>query len=110
MLPYSPLQITDDGLYFVSGQLPADMSAPAGEQAASCLDAIDRVLAERGISKDTILKTTLFTTELGSLPEINEAYLSHFDHGHMPARSAFEVTALAKGAKVEIDCYGKVAC
>ena len=38
---------------------------------------------------------------------MNEAYLAFFDGIEMPARSAFGVNSLAKGAKVEIDCYGE---
>ena len=108
MAPFSPIKISQSGTFYVSGQLPADLTASAGEQAASCFEAIDAVLKDHGIDRSKILKTTLFTTELSALADINEAYLAYFDGLEMPARSAFEVTALAQGAHVEIDCYGEL--
>lgn len=108
MTPYSSIRISKTGAFYVSGQLPSDFDAAPGEQAASCFQAIDTVLAEHGIDRSKILKTTLFTTDLSALADINEAYLTYFEGLEMPARSAFEVTALAKGARVEIDAYGEL--
>lgn len=108
MAPFSSIRIAADGTYYVSGQLPADKSASPAEQAASCLEAIDAVLAEAGLTRSSILKTTLFTTELSALADINGAYTAFFAGMEPPARSAFGVTALAQGADVEIDAYGQV--
>ena len=108
MLPFSQIRKSESGTFYVSGQLPADLDADPGKQAASCLEAIGAVLEQNGIDKSRILKTTLFTIDLDELPAINRAYLKFFEGLEMPARSAFGVTSLAKGAKVEIDCYGEV--
>ncbi len=107
MVPYSPVRIAPSGTFYVSGQLPADCAAAPAQQAASCLAAIEKVLGEQGIGKADILKTALYTTDLSALPDINDAYLDFFQGLPMPARSAFEVRALAQGAAVEIDCYGE---
>ena len=108
MTPYSAIRVSKNGTFYISGQLPKDLSATPGEQAASCFEVIGDLLKEHSIDKSAILKTTLFTTDLSALSDINEAYLTFFEGLEMPARSAFEVSSLAKGAKVEIDCYGEL--
>ena len=108
MTPYSAIRVSPSGAFYVSGQLPSDFDAAPGEQAASCFQAIEKVLSERGIDRSKILKTTLLTTDLSALSDINEAYLAYFEGLEMPARSACEVTALARGARVEIDAYGEL--
>ena len=108
MLPFSQIRKSESGTFYVSGQLPTHLDADPGEQTASCLEAIGAVLEQNGIDKSRVLKTTLFTIDLDELPAINKAYFKFFEGLEMPARSAFGVTSLAKGAKVEIDCYGEI--
>jgi enamine deaminase RidA (YjgF/YER057c/UK114 family) len=38
-------------------------------------------------------------------PAFNEIYATYFKPGHMPARSAFGVTALAFDAPLEVTCF-----
>ena len=48
------------------------------------------------------MKTTVFLTNMNDFTEINEAYASYFEDV-APARSAVEVKALPKGARIEIE-------
>ena len=48
------------------------------------------------------MRLTIYTTDLGAFPEINEAYGAFFGDAP-PARAAVGVSALPKGALVEID-------
>lgn len=108
MALFSPIRFDADGTYYVSGQLPADSSASLSEQTASSLEGIRRVLDENGLGLDSMLKLCVFTTEIENIAQVNEAYAAFFEGvGQMPARSAFGVTGLVAGAKVEIDCVGR---
>jgi 2-iminobutanoate/2-iminopropanoate deaminase len=104
--PYS--QGIDAGaLVFVSGQTPlrADGSmAPGGvaEHAEQCLSNIREILAAAGLSMKDVVKTTVFLTDLGRFSEMNEVYARHFAAPY-PARSTVQVSALPKGADVEIE-------
>ena len=51
---------------------------------------------------DNVIKTTVFLTDINDFAAMNEVYAAHFG-GDYPARSAVEVGALPKGAKVEIE-------
>ncbi len=49
-----------------------------------------------------VVKTTVFLTNMNDFTEMNEAYASYFEDV-APARSAVEVKALPKGARIEIE-------
>ena len=60
------------------------------------------ILKKAGTSMDKVVKTTIYLKNLADFAAVNEVYASFFN-GSYPARSCFEVAALPKGAKVEIE-------
>ncbi|MBQ8521651.1 MAG: RidA family protein [Bacteroides sp.] len=105
--PYSQA-IEANGMVFLSGQLPVDPAtgefAPGGvaEQTAQCFENIKSILAEAGLTTANIVKTTVFLADMSLFAEMNGVYATYFE-GDFPARSAFAVKALPKGALVEIE-------
>ena len=105
--PYSQA-IEANGMIFLSGQLPVDPAtgefAPGGvaEQTTQCFENIKNVLAEAGLTTANIVKTTVFLADMSLFAEMNAGYATYFE-GDFPARSAFAVKALPKGALVEIE-------
>ena len=105
--PYSQA-IEANGMIFLSGQLPVDPAtgefAPGGvaEQTAQCFENIKSILAEAGLKTANIVKTTVFLADMSLFAEMNGVYATYFE-GDFPARSAFAVKALPKGALVEIE-------
>ena len=105
--PYSQA-IAANGMVFLSGQLPVDPTTgefvPGGvaEQTTQCFENIKSVLAAAGLTTANIVKTTVFLADMSLFAEMNAVYATYFD-GDFPARSAFAVKALPKGALVEIE-------
>lgn len=105
--PYSQ-GVEAGGFVFVSGQLPIDPATgnfvDGGVDALTrqSLDNISAVLYEAGLTMRNVVKTTVFLTSMKDFAEMNEAYASYFDEV-APARSAVEVKALPKGARLEIE-------
>jgi 2-iminobutanoate/2-iminopropanoate deaminase len=66
------------------------------------LDNIAAVLRAEGLAFDNVVKTTIFLTDLGDFQTVNEIYGSYFKQ-EPPARSTVQVSALPKGAKLEIE-------
>ena len=106
--PYSHA-VRAGGLLFCSGQIPLDPESgelvgdtPA-EQARRCLENLSVVAAAAGasLSSDAV-KLTIYLTDIGAFADVNEVYGSFFE-SDPPARVAFGVAALPKGAQVEID-------
>ncbi|WP_028209185.1 Rid family detoxifying hydrolase [Paraburkholderia nodosa] len=105
--PYSQA-VKCGGLLFVSGQLPLDpisgtlISDAPTEQLAQCLRNIEAIAKSAGTSISQTVKTTIFLTDLSAFPQLNERYGEFFSKP-FPARACVEVSALPKGAKVEVE-------
>jgi 2-iminobutanoate/2-iminopropanoate deaminase len=98
------------GLLFCSGQIPLDAQTgelvgdSAAEQAQRCLTNLAAVVAAAGADlKTSAVKLTVYMTDLSEFAPVNEVYAKFFDGAEPPARVAVGVSALPKGAQVEID-------
>ncbi len=105
--PYSHA-VRAGGLLFCSGQIPLDPATgelvgdtPA-DQARRCLENLRLVCEAAGTELARAVRLTVYMTDLSEFAAVNEAYASFFDD-EPPARVAIEVSALPKGAEVEID-------
>lgn len=105
--PYSQA-IEVSNLVFVSGQLPIDPAtgefAPGGikEQTKQSLTNARAILQEAGTDLCKVVKTTVLLSEIADFGAMNEVYAEFFAAPY-PARSAFAVKDLPKGALVEIE-------
>ena len=106
--PYSHA-VKAAGLLFISGQIPIDPESgelvgdKPGEQARRCLENLSVIAAAGGAAlADDAVKLTVYLTDIAAFAEVNEVYGGFFE-GDPPARVAFGVAALPKGAQVEID-------
>ena len=112
MGPYSHAVKTGD-LLFCSGQIPLDpetneiVGESPGQQARRCLQNLQAVCEAAGTSLDRAIRCTVYLTSMGSFTEVNGVYEEFFSD-EPPARVAFAVAGLPKGAQVEIDAV--VAC
>ena len=105
--PYSTgVRVAD--LLFCSGQIAMDpatgdlIEGDAVAQTHQIMRNLSAVLEAAGAKFDNVVKTTLFLVDLNDFPRINEAYGKYFPSGP-PARSTIQVSALPKGARVEIE-------
>jgi 2-iminobutanoate/2-iminopropanoate deaminase len=106
--PYSQA-IEVNGLVFASGQLPivpATGQFPEGgikEQTRQALLNAQAILREAGLDLCNVVKTTVLLNNIADFGAMNEVYAEMFS-APFPARSAFAVKDLPKGALVEIEC------
>lgn len=105
--PYSQAVAYGD-LLFCSGQisLTADGQGPVGDDARAQTEQIMKniaaVLTAGGSAFEKVVKTTIFLVDMNDFAAVNEIYGSHFGP-QPPARSTVAVSALPKGARVEIE-------
>ena len=105
--PYSQA-IRTGGIVFVSGQLPIDPSTgafPEGgikEQTRQSLTNARAILQSEGLDLNNVVKTTVLLSDIANFGPMNEVYAEFFQAPY-PARSAFAVRDLPKGALVEIE-------
>ncbi len=106
--PYSQAIRAGNTIY-VSGQIPIDPAtgAFAGEdivsQTRQSLTNIRNILAEEGLDMSRVVKTTVMLKDIADFAAMNEVYAEFFTAPY-PARAAYQVAALPKDARVEIEC------
>ncbi|EJN59554.1 reactive intermediate/imine deaminase [Halogranum rubrum] len=104
---------TDGNLLFTAGQIPltpdGDLldDADIATQTEQSLDNVMAILAEEGADASDVLKVTVLLDDIEEFDEMNETYKTYFDE-EPPARSAFEVANLPKGAGVEIEAIASL--
>lgn len=110
--PYSQ-GIVVNGFLFTAGQIPLD---PAGgkiveggiiEQTEQVMRNLQEVLRAAGASWGDVVKTTVYLQDLAHFPTVNEVYGKSLGDAR-PARSTVQVSALPRGALVEIDAVAVV--
>jgi 2-iminobutanoate/2-iminopropanoate deaminase len=109
--PYS--QAIDAGDFvFLSGQVPIDpktgdlVGGDISVQTDRALDNLAAVLEAAGLSFANVVKTTIYLLDLGDFQAVNTTYGKRFTSAP-PARATVQVSALPKGARVEIDAIAK---
>ena len=108
--PFSHL-VEVDGWAFVTGQMPTDprddsAPLPIGIEAQTrrVLDNLHLVLDGAGLRFEHVVAARVYLTHFErDYAPMNEIYRSYFQEGRLPARTCVGVTALARGALVEVD-------
>jgi 2-iminobutanoate/2-iminopropanoate deaminase len=95
-------------LLFCSGQIAIDpktnevQKGSVGEQTHLVMKNITAVLGHAGLSLNSVVKTTIFLSDMSSFSQVNEVYSGYFKPPY-PARSCVAVKELPKGVDVEIE-------
>jgi 2-iminobutanoate/2-iminopropanoate deaminase len=111
--PYSHA-VRSGGVLYCSGQVPLDpatgklVEGSVGDQTRRCLENLRLVCQAAGAELADAVRVGIYVTDMGTFPEVNEAYGSFFGEGP-PARSTIGVAALPLGAAVEIDAIVALA-
>lgn len=105
--PYSQA-VRHGQMVFLSGQIPLDpatMTLVTGDFTAEAVQVFDNlraVAAAAGGSLADSVKLTIYLTDLANFAEVNEVMTRYFEAPY-PARATVQVSALPRGARVEVD-------
>ncbi len=104
--PYSQA-IELNGTLYVSGQLPVDPATgamPEGieAQTRASLKNVGAILQAAGLGYENVVKTTVLLADISDFAAMNAVYAEFFPKD-APARVCYQVAALPKAARVEID-------
>jgi len=105
--------IRSENMVFTSGQIP--LNPMTGEliigdfkaEVNQVLTNLDAVFKGGGSSLQSVVKLTVFLTDLSYFAQVNEVFDSFFPKDP-PARSALQVSALPMNARIEIEAIGYV--
>ncbi len=105
--PYSQ-GVTAGNITFVSGQLPINPAtgefagADIASQTRQSLTNIQAILAAEGLTMADVVKVTVLLEDINEFAAMNAVYAEFFSEP-FPARAAYQVAALPKAAKIEIE-------
>ncbi len=114
MGPYSPA-VKGGGLVFIAGQLGIDpqtgnvVEGGIEAETRQALTNVKHLLEAAGSRLENVLKVTVFLRDIADFQKMNAVYAEFFVV-NPPARSAFQVGALPRGAAVEIEAIGLAGC
>lgn len=110
--PYSQAIVTG-GWIFASGQIPVDprtgmlVEGAVRDQTDRVMRNLAAVLTAAGGGLRTVVKTTVYLSDMAFFAEMNTVYAMHFGD-HRPARATVAVGGLPKGVDVEIEAVARV--
>ena len=110
--PYNQA-VTYGGLLYISGQICIDPATgelnnkDLATETRQVMENLKAILSEAGTDFSSVIKTTIFLTDMHRFGEVNEIYGSYFT-ANFPARETVQVSALPKFVNVEISMI--VAC
>ncbi len=108
--PYSQAIATQGELIFIAGQIP--LNPETGEivgegdieaQTRQVMMNIEAILKQAGIDWSSVVKTSVFLSDLANFNFMNQIYSEYFIE-QPPARACVEVSRLPKDVLVEIEC------
>jgi 2-iminobutanoate/2-iminopropanoate deaminase len=111
--PYS-VAVTANHFVFTAGQIGIDPSTGnlveggIESETKQALENLKNILIDSGASIQSVLKTTVFLTDINDFHKINSIYGEYFSE-NSPARSAVQVAALPKGALIEIEAVAVIS-
>jgi len=98
---------------YTSGQIALDpatgemIGSDVQTQTHRALQNLQAVLESAGASLTSVIKTTVFLTQMNDFQSMNTVYASYFGE-HAPARSTVAVAEQPRKALVEIECVALI--
>jgi 2-iminobutanoate/2-iminopropanoate deaminase len=105
--------VVHDGIVYVAGQLPIDPNntdqflETVEDQTMQTLKNLKAVLIASGSDIESIIKTTVYISDISIWAQVNHVYAEFFGE-HKPARAAVPTKNLPKGYLVEIEAIAAV--
>ena len=108
--PYNQAVLVENWLY-CSGQIALDPvtgemvgNGNIEEETRQVLKNLISVVEAAGGKNSSVIRTTIYLTDLNDFTKVNSIYAETFGATTSPARACVEVSNLPKGGKIEIDC------
>ena len=110
--PYSQ-GVASGGYFFLSGQVgrrhdTTELEKGVAARTGQAILNMKAVLAEKNLTLDNVVKTTVFLSDMNDFAEMNGVYAEYFDENTAPARSTVQVAGLPLAADMEIEAIASL--
>lgn len=105
--------IVVNGIYFSAGQIGLNpetnemVTGDVAEEARQVMKNIGALLKAAGSSYDSLLKTTIYITDLNDFTTIDNVY-KEFVTQNFPGRTCVQVAGIPKGGRIEMEVVALV--
>lgn len=100
--------VENNGVVYVGGLIASNLELDMRGQTAEICKKIDEVLAGHGTDKSHLLSATIFVTDLGMRPLMNEAWAEWLKADELPARATIGVADLGPKVLIEVTAVAAV--
>jgi enamine deaminase RidA (YjgF/YER057c/UK114 family) len=100
--------VENNGVVYVGGLIASNLELDMRGQTAEICKKIDEVLAGHGTDKSRLLSATIFVTDLGMRPLMNEAWAEWLKADELPARATIGVADLGPKVLIEVTAVAAV--
>lgn len=106
--------VVSNGFVFTAGQVAIDpvtgnlVEGSFKDRVEQVFNNLENILNAGGSDLSSVIKFTVFLTDLNKYTEINEVFNSRLNEENAPARSLVGVSALPAGTDVEIECVAVI--
>ena len=109
--PYSQANLAN-GILYISGQIPLNAETGKLEEGIEkathqVMKNLQAILSHLKLNFAHVTKSTIYLTDLGNFAAVNSIYEKYLGNSR-PARATIQVSALPKGANVEIDMVAAI--
>jgi enamine deaminase RidA (YjgF/YER057c/UK114 family) len=91
-----------NGVVYLAGQVPDDITQDITGQTAQVLAMVDRLLLEAGSNRQRILMAQIFLADLADYDGMNQAWDAWVPAGHAPPRATVQAALANPGWRIEI--------
>ncbi len=112
--PYNQAIAASGQMLFIAGQIPLDpqsgniVGGDITAQTKQVMSNIEAILTVAEANWDSVVKTSVFLTDLANFVPMNQVYAQYFAEETAPARACVEVSRLPKDVLVEIECIAVI--
>jgi|TARA_R110000868_G_scaffold196864_4_gene442912 2-iminobutanoate/2-iminopropanoate deaminase len=106
--------VRHENTWYISGILPVSTTVDTlivksfPEQVKQVLANADAILSASGCSRDDVIKSTVYISDIAKWPEFDRLYAQFFSD-HRPARAVIPVPTLHHGFDVEVEMIARVS-
>ena len=94
--------VIHNGTVYLAGQVPQDFNADITVQTQQTLANVDALLNEAGSSRQHILSTTIYLSDMREFADMNAVWDAWLPEGHTPARACVQAPMAHPDIRVEI--------
>lgn len=100
--PIMHRSVVHQGVAYLGGVIADDLSKDIKGQTQEVCAKLDKLLAEAGSNRKSLLSATIYITDMSMKQGMNEAWTEWLESGDLPSRATIGISDLGQGVLIEV--------